>query len=38
MTRAELTLKVKSLHSVGGLYEIIALFVEHDNAPHLEER
>lgn len=36
MTRAELTAKVKSLHGVGGLYEIIALFVEHDNAPYVE--
>lgn len=37
MTRSELTAKVRSLHAVGGLYEIIALFVEHDNAPHVEE-
>lgn len=35
MTRAELTAKVKSLHSVGGLYEIVALVVEADNAPHV---
>lgn len=34
MTRAELTVKVASLHAVGGLYELIALYVEHDNAPH----
>lgn len=38
MTRAELTSKVRSLHSVGGLYEIVALFVEHDNAPHCTEK
>ena len=36
MTRAELTAAVQSLHNVGGLYEIVALFVEHDNAPHCE--
>lgn len=35
MTRAELTAKVKSLHSVGGLYEIVALIVEADNAPYV---
>lgn len=34
MTRAELTRKVRSLHNVGGLYEIVALWVEHYNAPH----
>lgn len=37
MTRAELTAKVKSLHSVGGLYEIVALRVEADNAPYVTE-
>ena len=37
MTRDELTAKVKSLHSVGGLYEIVALIVEADNAPNCEE-
>ena len=35
MTRAELDRAVASLHAVGGLYELIALWVEHDNAPHL---
>lgn len=36
MTRTELTIKVNSLRSVGGLYELVALYVEADNAPHCE--
>lgn len=31
MTGAELDRAVKQLHSVGGLYEILALYVEADN-------
>lgn len=38
MTRAELDMKVKSLASVGGVYEILALFVEIGNAPHVSDQ
>ena len=31
MTGKELDVAVKSLHAVGGLYEIVALYVEADN-------
>lgn len=36
MTRAELLSKVRSLHNVGGLYEIVALYVLADNEPYTE--
>lgn len=36
MTRTELDAKVKSLASVGGIYEILALWVEIGNAEHVE--
>lgn len=38
LTHAELDDKVRSLHSVGGLYEAIAEYVEHDNRPHCTDR
>ena len=34
LTHAELDAAVKSLHGVGGLYELVAQVVEHDNRPH----
>lgn len=34
MTHAELDARVRSLFSVGGLYEIVARNVEFDNRPH----
>lgn len=34
LTHAELDSRVRSLYSVGGLYEIVAHWVEHDNRPH----
>ena len=34
LTHPALTASVKSLHSVGGLYEQIAQYVEYDNRPH----
>lgn len=37
MTRAELESKCRSLHSVGGLYEIIALTVWEDNAQYCDD-
>ncbi len=36
MTRQELDEHVRSLKSVGGVYDYVALAVEHMNAPHLE--
>ena len=33
LTHDELDARVRSLHSVGGLYELIAACVEHDNRP-----
>ncbi|MDH6277505.1 hypothetical protein M2118_000456 [Aurantimicrobium minutum] len=36
MTRQELDAHVASLKSVGGVYDYVALAVEHLNAPHLE--
>lgn len=37
MTHAELDAKVRSLYAVGGLYELVAGFVERDNRPHCIE-
>lgn len=34
MTHEALDRAVETLRHVGGLYEIIALWVEHDNRPH----
>ena len=34
LTHTELDAAVKSLHAVGGVYELIAQCVEHDNRPH----
>lgn len=34
MTHAELDEKVASLYAVGGLYEIVAMEVEHNNRPN----
>lgn len=34
MTHADLDVNVRSLHSVGGLYELIAQVVEHHERPH----
>lgn len=34
LTHDELDRAVRSLHSVGGLYELIAQDVERDNRPH----
>jgi hypothetical protein len=34
LTHQQLTDAVRSLHSVGGLYELIAQYVEHDNRAH----
>lgn len=36
-THTELDRKVRSLHSVGGLYEQVAQYVERDNRPHCIE-
>lgn len=36
MTRQELDDAVKSLRSVGGLYEFVAACVEADNAPYVD--
>ena len=33
MTTAELDMAVKQLHNVGGLYEVLAIYVEADNRP-----
>lgn len=35
MTANELDRAVASLHAVGGLYEIVALWVEHVNRPYV---
>ena len=37
MTGKELDAKVQSLRSVGGLYEFVAWWVEHDNRPYVTE-
>lgn len=37
LTHAELDAAVKSLHGVGGLYEMVAQCVEHYNRPHCTE-
>lgn len=37
LTHAELDAAVESLHSVGGLYELVAQIVEHYNRPHCVE-
>lgn len=38
LTHDELTAKVASLHSVGGVYELLSQVVERDNRPHCVER
>ncbi len=34
LSHAELDARVASLFSVGGIYELVARWVEHDNRPH----
>ena len=37
MTRQELDAYIRSLNSIGGVYDYVAAYVEHANAAHLEE-
>lgn len=37
LTHDELTRKVRSLRSVGGVYELLADVVENDNRPHCRD-
>lgn len=37
LTHKQLDTTVRSLHAVGGLYQLVALYVEKDNRPHCTE-